>query len=90
MVAPVLIYDRFNSYGLKFSAPVAADMIFISIVIFVLVRFLNNRAKKIWYNPQEGRDQKVDDIFDKIINEYYFAFEELLKRLESEAERCMD
>ncbi len=35
-------------------------------------------------------EEVVDDIFDKIINEYYFAFEELLKSLESEAKRCMD
>ncbi len=45
MVAPVLIYDRFNSYGLKFSAPVAADMIFISIIIFIFIRFVNNKSK---------------------------------------------
>ncbi len=43
MVAPVLIYDRFNNFGLKFSAPVAADMIAISIIIFVIIRALNNR-----------------------------------------------
>jgi len=43
MVAPVLIYDRFNNYGLKFSAPVAADMIIVSITIFLTLRVLNNR-----------------------------------------------
>jgi molybdate/tungstate transport system permease protein len=43
MVAPVLIFDRFNSYGVKYSAPVAAAMIAVSIVIFLLVRMLNNR-----------------------------------------------
>jgi molybdate/tungstate transport system permease protein len=45
MVAPVLIYDRFTSYGLKHSAPVAAIMIIISIFIFLSVRFVNNRLK---------------------------------------------
>lgn len=45
MVAPVLIYDRFNNYGLKFSAPVAADMIVISVMIFLSIRVLNNRLK---------------------------------------------
>ena len=35
MVAPVLIYDRFTSYGLAYSAPVAAIMIIISIFIFI-------------------------------------------------------
>jgi len=45
MVAPVLIYDRFTSYGLSHSAPVAAIMIIISIFIFLSVRFVNNRLK---------------------------------------------
>lgn len=43
MVAPVLIYDRFNNYGLKYSAPVAADMILVSVFLFLAVRFINNR-----------------------------------------------
>jgi len=43
MVAPVLIYDRFNNYGLKYSAPVAADMILVSVCLFLTVRFINNR-----------------------------------------------
>lgn len=45
MVAPVLIYDRFTSYGLAHSAPVAAIMIIISIFVFLSVRFINNRLK---------------------------------------------
>ncbi len=45
MVAPVLIYDRFNNFGLKFSAPVAASMILVSVVLFLLVRYINNRIK---------------------------------------------
>ncbi|WP_321367674.1 ABC transporter permease [uncultured Desulfuromusa sp.] len=43
MVAPVMIYDRFNSYGLSYSAPVAAVMIAVSLTTFLLVRGLNNR-----------------------------------------------
>ena len=45
MVAPVLIYDRFNSFGLKYSAPVAASMILVSVGIFLTIRFVNNRIK---------------------------------------------
>lgn len=45
MVAPVLIYDRFNNFGLKFSAPVAADMIIVSIFIFLTLRIINNRLR---------------------------------------------
>ncbi len=43
MVAPVLIYDRFNNFGLKYSAPVAASMIFVSMIIFLTVRYINNK-----------------------------------------------
>lgn len=45
MIAPVLIYDRFNSYGLAYSAPVAAVMIAVSMTTFLLIRGLNNRSK---------------------------------------------
>jgi molybdate/tungstate transport system permease protein len=43
MTAPVLIYDRFTSYGLSYSAPVAALMIMISIFVFLVIRFINNK-----------------------------------------------
>jgi molybdate/tungstate transport system permease protein len=43
MVASVLIFDRFNSYGLSYSTPVAAAMIAVSILIFLTVRGFNNR-----------------------------------------------
>lgn len=45
MVAPVLIYDRFNNYGLSYSAPVAAVMIAVSLTTFLLIRSLNNRRR---------------------------------------------
>jgi molybdate/tungstate transport system permease protein len=45
MVAPVLIYDRFNNFGLNYSAPVAASMIVVSIAIFLTARYINNRLR---------------------------------------------
>lgn len=45
MTAPVLIYDRFTSYGLNYSAPVAAIMILFSILVFLIVRSINNRLR---------------------------------------------
>ncbi|MCV6607902.1 MAG: ABC transporter permease [Campylobacterales bacterium] len=45
LTTPILIYDRFNSYGLKFSAPVAAAMIFLSIIVFVIIRYVSSRLK---------------------------------------------
>lgn len=45
MTAPVLIYDKFTSFGLSYSAPVAAVMIILSIIVFLAVRFINNRLR---------------------------------------------
>jgi len=43
MTTPVLIYDRFSTYGLDYSAPVAAVIIGLSAVVFLLIRFIVNR-----------------------------------------------
>ena len=41
--APVLIYERFTSFGLKASQPVAVLLISICLLIFVLLRLLGSR-----------------------------------------------
>ncbi|WP_459978238.1 ABC transporter permease [Nautilia lithotrophica] len=46
MIAPVLIYDRFINFGLNYSAPVAALMIIFSVIVFLTIRWLNNRFNK--------------------------------------------
>ncbi len=43
MVAPVLIYERFEAYGLDYALPVASLMILISLIIFVLLRMTTRR-----------------------------------------------
>jgi molybdate/tungstate transport system permease protein len=40
MIAPVLIYERFEAYGLKYSQPVAVWLVSISLVLFLLLRIL--------------------------------------------------
>ncbi len=45
MTAPVMIYDRFNSFGLNYALPVTALMILISILIFIVIRIINNVLK---------------------------------------------
>lgn len=45
MTAPVLIYDKFTSFGLSHSAPVAGVMIILSIIVFLSVRFINNKLR---------------------------------------------
>jgi molybdate/tungstate transport system permease protein len=45
MVAPVLIWERFSSFGLSYSRPVAVIFIIVSLVFFVLLRFLSRSRK---------------------------------------------
>ncbi len=43
MVAPVLIFERFEAYGLDYALPVAALMILISLMVFILLRMTTRR-----------------------------------------------
>lgn len=40
MVAPVMIYERFTAYGLKYSQPVAVGLIMVCLVLFLLLRWV--------------------------------------------------
>lgn len=40
MVAPVMIYERFTAYGLKYSQPVAVLLIVVCLVLFLLLRIM--------------------------------------------------
>ncbi|MBN2332315.1 MAG: ABC transporter permease [Deltaproteobacteria bacterium] len=40
MIAPVLIYERFESFGLRYSQPVAVWLVSICLVLFILLRVL--------------------------------------------------
>ena len=46
MVAPTLILDRYLSFGLKYSKPIAVVLIIICIFLFLLMRWINNRKDK--------------------------------------------
>jgi molybdate/tungstate transport system permease protein len=46
MVAPVLIYERFTAYGLKYSQPVAVWLIIVCLVLFVLLRLVAAPLRK--------------------------------------------
>ena len=43
MVATTLILDRYRSFGLKYSLPISVLLVLISIVIFLIMRWINNR-----------------------------------------------
>ncbi|MDY6990717.1 MAG: ABC transporter permease [Desulfatiglans sp.] len=40
MTAPVLIYERFEAYGLRYSQPVAVWLVLISLILFILLRVM--------------------------------------------------
>jgi molybdate/tungstate transport system permease protein len=44
MVTPVLIWDRFNAFGLKYARPVAALFILVCLVFFIVLRVLANKT----------------------------------------------
>ena len=41
MIAPVMIYERFTAHGIKYSQPVAVWLIFVSLVLFILLRIFS-------------------------------------------------
>jgi len=43
MIAPVLIYDRFSSFGLSYARPAAVMFIIVVLVVFTLLRLLSER-----------------------------------------------
>jgi molybdate/tungstate transport system permease protein len=47
MIAPVLIYDRFSSFGLNYARPAAVLFIIIALVVFTILRLLSDTKKTI-------------------------------------------
>jgi molybdate/tungstate transport system permease protein len=43
MVSPVLIYERFTSYGLKYSIPVAVWLMLLSLLLFIFLRLISKK-----------------------------------------------
>lgn len=46
MIAPVMIYERFEAYGLKYSQPVAVWLVSICLILFLVLRVLTLPKKK--------------------------------------------
>lgn len=46
MIAPVLVYEKFETYGLNYARPIAVILILISLVVFVVLRFLLYRRER--------------------------------------------
>lgn len=45
MIAPVLVYEKFETYGLNYARPIAVILILISLIVFVVLRFLIYRKE---------------------------------------------
>ncbi len=46
MIAPILVWERFESFGLEYSRPVAVLLILIALVVFVTLRAVATRGEK--------------------------------------------
>jgi molybdate/tungstate transport system permease protein len=46
MITPVLIWERFEAYGLKYARPVAVLLIMLCLVIFAGLRWLAGRGRE--------------------------------------------
>ena len=46
MIAPTLIFDRFESYGLTYSQPVAVLLVLVCLLIFIVLRTLVYKGEK--------------------------------------------
>jgi molybdate/tungstate transport system permease protein len=45
MIAPVLIYERFSSYGLNYARPAAVFFILVALLFFIALRFISMQRK---------------------------------------------
>ena len=45
MIAPVLIYERFGAYGLKYARPVSVLFIAISLIVFIILRLIARKKE---------------------------------------------
>lgn len=46
MIAPVLMFERYQAYGLEYSQPVAFILIALSLMIFIVLRILTSRKRR--------------------------------------------
>ncbi len=47
MIAPVMIYDRFTSFGLKYARPASVIFLIVALLVFLLLRLIAVRKKEI-------------------------------------------
>ncbi|MCF8345076.1 MAG: hypothetical protein K9H13_10625, partial [Bacteroidales bacterium] len=47
MIAPVMIYERFGSFGLDYARPVAIIFILVSLLFFIVLRMISKRKAHV-------------------------------------------
>jgi len=45
MISPILIYERFSSFGLKYARPISVLFLLVCLAIFILLRLLSGKSK---------------------------------------------
>jgi molybdate/tungstate transport system permease protein len=49
MITPVLIYERFGAFGLKYARPVAALFVLVCLMLFIVLRLLSREKVDVEY-----------------------------------------
>ncbi len=56
MTAPVLIYERFNQFGLSYARPASVFFILVALLVFILIRILSNSTgSKVHRSKETGK-----------------------------------
>jgi molybdate/tungstate transport system permease protein len=56
MIAPVLIYERFSSYGLNYARPASVFFILVALLFLIALRLLSLKRKEKYNNPDAQAD----------------------------------
>ncbi len=56
MIAPVLIYERFTSYGLNYARPAAVLFILVALIFLIALRFLSVKRKEKYISADAQTD----------------------------------
>jgi molybdate/tungstate transport system permease protein len=57
MTAPVLIYERFSSYGLKYARPASVFFILVALLFFIALRYISTKRKEKHITPDAEIDR---------------------------------
>jgi molybdate/tungstate transport system permease protein len=57
MITPVLIYERFGAFGLKYARPVSVLFILISLSLFIILRMLSNEKTEGSFSGKKKKEK---------------------------------